>query len=188
MDQAEIVAIIEEATHHRGWISNSYAQVEFLLGDLIMRCRQFPEYAAQTATFTHSSPKRVAKVRAMLAIDGPLTAHHGEISEVLDAFEANHEIRNLLAHGFCEFHFTPTGDAGLVFRKFERGNVQEGQEPDILVQRTFRLVDMEYHRVQLVAQSQRALEVFAKVHYDLGWGELDPATLKNGWFQSPDIA
>ena len=64
MDQVEIVAVIEEATHQRGWISNSYAQVEFLLGDLIIRCREFAQYAEQTAAFTHSAPKRVSKVRA----------------------------------------------------------------------------------------------------------------------------
>lgn len=181
MEQAEIVAVIEEATHQRGWISNGYAQVEFLLGDLIMRCREFPQYAEQTQTFTHSAVKRVKKVRSMLAIDGPLTAHAEAIGEVLDAFEVNHDIRNLLAHGFCEFHFTPTDDAAMVFRIYERGDVQKGQEPDILVQRTFRLIDLQYHRAQLVAQSQRALEVFAKVHFDLGWGDLDPANLKNGW-------
>lgn len=180
MDQSEIEAIIEEATHHRGWISNSYAQVEYLLGDLIIRCRQFPEYEDQTATFTHSSPKRVAKVRLMLNVDGPLTPYTGEISEVLDAFETNHDIRNLLAHGFCEFHYTPTGDAGLIFRKFERGDVKNGQEAVELIERTFRLVDMHYHREQFVAQAQQALVVFAKVHFDLGWGNLDPNSLHNG--------
>lgn len=183
MDQAEIIAILEEATHHRGWISNSYAQVEFLLGNLIIRCRQFPQYAEQTATFTHSAPKRVAKVRSMLNVDGPLTSYETEINEVLDAFESNHEVRNLLAHGFCEFHFTPTGDAGLVFRKFQRGDVQAGQEADMLLQRTFRLVDIHYHREQFVAQAQRALEIFCQIHFDLGWGEIDPASLENGWTQ-----
>jgi hypothetical protein len=183
MDKPEIEAIIEEATHHRGWISNSYAQIEYLLGDLIIRCRQFPEYEQQTTTFTHSAPKRVAKVRSMLNVDGPLTPYGAEINQVLDAFEGNHEVRNLLAHGFCEFHFTATGDAGLVFRKFERGDVQAGQEPDMLVQKTFRLVDMHYHKEQFVDQAQRALEIFAKIHFDLGWGEINPDTLKDGWTQ-----
>jgi hypothetical protein len=182
LDQAEIVAIIEEATQQRGWISNAYAQVEYLLGDLIIRCRQFPEYAEQTAMFTHSATKRVAKLRAMLNIEGPLSVYAGPIAQVLDAFSANHDIRNLLAHGFCIFHFTPTGDAGLEFQKFERGDVNNGQEPDILIRQTFRLIDLEYFRTQFVAQSQNALELFAQVHFDLGWGELDPATLQEGWF------
>lgn len=184
MDEAEIIAAIEEATHHRGWISNSYAQVEFLLGDLIIRSREFPEYAKQTATFTHSSIKRVTKVRLMLDIDGPLTPHKASILAILDAFETNHDIRNLLAHGFCEFHFTSTGDAGLVFRKFERQKTEDKEEADSLIVRTFRPIDMQYHREQLVALAQQALETFAKIHFDFGWGDLDPTTMRNGWFKT----
>jgi hypothetical protein len=181
VDQDQIVAVIEEATSLRGWISNSYAQVEYLLGDLIMRCRQFPEYGEFTATISHSAVKRVSKVRSMLKIAGPLTPFVGHLSEVLDAFDLNHDVRNLLAHGFCEFHFTPDGDAGLYFRKFDRGDVGADQDPDILVERVFRLIDMQYHREQFTFQAQRALEVFAKVHFDLGWGNLDPDKLVNGW-------
>ncbi len=169
MDQAEIIETIEQATGHRGWISNSYAQVEFLLGDLIMRCRQFPEYAEFTATISHSAPTRVSKVRSMLRVEGPLDPYRSEMTAVLDAFEGNHEVRNLLAHGFCEFHYTPTGDAGLVFRKFERGGKSDNNQADTLITKTFRLVDMHYHREQFVAQAQQALELFAKIHSDLGW-------------------
>lgn len=169
MDEAEIIAIIEEGTHHRGWISNSYAQVEFLLGDLIERCRAFPEYNEFTATISHSAGKRVSKIRSMLTLEGPLAPYSAQITGVLDAFDGNHEVRNLLAHGFCTFHHTPTGDAGLVFRKFERGDVANGEDPDILVQRTFRLIDLQYHRTQFVAQSHDALQTFLQIHADLGW-------------------
>ena len=31
---AEIQAIIAAGTEHRGWIANSFAQIEFLLGDV----------------------------------------------------------------------------------------------------------------------------------------------------------
>ena len=49
---------LEEGQRLRGWIVNAYAQVEYLLGDLILRCRAFPEYEEQTRTFTHSAPTR----------------------------------------------------------------------------------------------------------------------------------
>lgn len=172
MDEAEIIAFIEQATLERGWISNSYAQVEYLLGDLILRCRQFPEYATQTATFTHSASKRVRKVRAILNIDGPLNPYIEQITNILDAFDTNHDIRNLLAHGFCEFHHTPAGDAGLYFRKFQRDNVPEGQNVDILTQRTFRLIDLQYHKGQMIHQSQQALEIFLGIYAVFGWGNL----------------
>jgi len=169
VDQAEIRAIIEEGMHLRGWISNAYAQVEYLLGDLIMQCRAYPIYAEQTATFTHSATKRVAKVRTMLNLGGPLAPYAARVGEMLDAFSNNHDTRNLLAHGFCEFHHTPSGDAGLVFSRFERGGGAENQNEDSLVVRTFRLVDLQYHEAQLTHQSKAALELFTEMYAELGW-------------------
>jgi len=95
-------ADIEEGQRLRGWITNAYAQIEFLLGDLILRCREFPEYAVETATFTHSAPKRVRQVRQMLEKQGALTPFAPELTSIIDRFEKKHETRNLLAHGFCE--------------------------------------------------------------------------------------
>jgi hypothetical protein len=104
---------IEEGQRLRGWIANAYAQIEFLLGDLLLRCREFPEYAAETASFTHSAPKRVRQVRKMLEKEGRLTSFAAELTSIIDRFEERHETRNLLAHGFCEYLVTPTGDAAL---------------------------------------------------------------------------
>lgn len=109
MDESEIRAIIEQAMHHRGWIANSYAQFEYLLGDLIGRCREFPEYFAHTQTVSHSAAKRIRKVHAMLALGGPLEPFGADLSAAMDVIEANDQIRNLLSHGFCTFHYTPTG-------------------------------------------------------------------------------
>ena len=169
MDREGIIALIEESTHHRGWISNSYAQVEFLLGDLIWRCRAFPEYSEQTKTISHSATKRVKKVRAMLEIEGPLTASAQKLGSVLDAFELNHDLRNLLAHGFCEFQPMPAGDPKFAFRKFERGKPELGEDDAQLVQRFFRIIDLRYHKEQLVAEASHAVLVFGELHHRLGW-------------------
>lgn len=169
MDEDEIKAIINEGTLRRGWISNSYAQVEFMLGDLIMRAREFSQYAVHTETVSHSAKKRVAKVRAMLRIDGPLSLFANEIGNVLDAFDRNHDLRNLLAHGFCEFRYTRNGDSGFYFRKFERGNADNGENAEVLIERTLRPIDLHYHETQLTHEAGTALAVFAKVYHHLGW-------------------
>ena len=64
-------AFIEEGQRLRGWITNAYAQIEFQLGDLILRCKGSP-YKIETATFTHSATKRASKVRNMAQKAGPL--------------------------------------------------------------------------------------------------------------------
>ena len=171
MEESECKYVIEKGTLCRGWISNSYAQIEFLLGDLIVRCRQFPSYDAHTATVSHSAAKRASKVRRMLEIDGPLKQFESDLNNVLNNFEKNHDLRNLLAHGFCTFLHTPDGDSGFMFRKFDRPLEDEGAD-HVLTQELFRLVDLEYHRAQLVAQAQHALNIFQAIHEALGWGEI----------------
>ncbi|MBT2187215.1 hypothetical protein [Sphingobium nicotianae] len=177
MDETKIKAIIEQGTHHRGWISNSYAQIEYLLGDLIMRCRVFPEYAEYTKTVSHSAMTRVGRVRSILALDGPMKQFAGEFIALLDAFEGNHEIRNPLAHGFCEFHHTPEGDAGFIFRKFDRVAAAEADDEGAYIIRTFRLIDLQYHREQLIDQSSQAIQLFHDIHTAFGWAGT-PATTR----------
>lgn len=160
LDGDQVIEMLQAGTSCRGWISNSYAQVEFLLGDLIQRCRQFPEYDSFTQTISHSASKRVSKVRSIIAMDGPLSEHALPLEAVLEAFERQHETRNLLAHGFCEFHHTPDGDAGFAFRRFIRAaNSESGHE---LLQKTFRLVDLEYHQAQMVEQASQRLSSFTR--------------------------
>ena len=45
MASAYQLSVIEQASFHRGAIITSYAQVEYLLGDIVMRCMVRPEYA-----------------------------------------------------------------------------------------------------------------------------------------------
>ena len=44
MSVAQIQNIIAAGTEHRGWIANSFAQIEFLLSKLIVRCRALAEW------------------------------------------------------------------------------------------------------------------------------------------------
>lgn len=179
MDKAEMTAMIEKAAHLRGWISNSYAQVEYLLGDLVVRCREFSEFDDFTKTISHSAATRVSKIRSMMKVGGALSPYIDDLTVIVDAFAANQDIRNLLAHGFCEFHFTRSGDAGFYFRKFGRGEVSEGQAADVLVERTFRLIDLEYYKAQLVAQATHAVATFVKIRSELGWSDVDVKKLIN---------
>jgi hypothetical protein len=159
------VTDIEEGPRLRGWITNAYAQIEFLLGDLILRCRAFPEYGAETATFTHSAPKRARQVRRMLQKSGVLEPFAAELTSIIDRFEERHETRNLLAHGFCEYLCTPAGDAGLQFQKWHR---QEDRDDARLI-RCFRLPDLEAEQESLVALSDEALHLFMRMHRHFGW-------------------
>ncbi len=74
-------ADIDEGQRLRGWIANAYAQIEYLLDDLILRCRAFPEYDTETSNkLTRSTAKRVRRVRSMLARAGPLSPFAADLT------------------------------------------------------------------------------------------------------------
>jgi len=171
VDALQLRAILEEGTHCRGWITNSYAQIEFLLGDLIVRSRWFHEYSEHNSTISHSATRRVAKVRAMLKITGALTPYTERLGAILNAFELTHDTRNLLAHGYCQLHYTPDGDAGLVFQKFDREAATMTNNDGARIQRTFRLADLRQQRDESVALAQQALMTFTTVASELGWAD-----------------
>lgn len=159
----QVVSLIEEGQRLRGWIANGYAQVEYLLGDIITRSHSIPVYAALRDRLPHRVESRIAKVRQILETDGYFTAHGDEINWMIDAFVNRHQTRNLLAHGFCTAYHTPDGDFGLEFRKWHR----EGNE-DRELTRTYRIVELEYERSQLTEVSQRALHLAFRIHNELG--------------------
>ena len=166
MDMDSIKADIEEGQRLRGWIANSYAQIEFMLGDLLLRCRTMPEYAAEAnKPFSHSAPKRVAGVRRLLEMDGPLSPFAPELLAILSRFEEGHGTRNLLAHGFCTFLHTPDGDAALQFAKWHR---HEGRDDARLV-RAFRLSDLMNEKSAFVALADEAGRLLLTMHRQLGW-------------------
>lgn len=160
---ARLIEAIEEGQRLRGWIANGYAQVEYLLGDIIAKALKMPEYVSLAERLPHRVEKRISMVRKLLAIDGYFSKHSNEIFWILDAFEDHHETRNLLAHGFCTAYHTPNGDFGLEFRKWHRDG-----ERDAEMKRTFRLAELEYERAQLQHVSQRAVALSFAIHDEMG--------------------
>lgn len=160
---AHLIAAIEEGQRLRGWIANGYAQVEYLLGDIITNAYKMPEYQPIAERLPHRIEKRIGAVRKIIEIQGYFTQHAAAIAEIADAFESHHEIRNLLAHGFCTAQHTPDGDFGLEFRKWHRDGNRDAE-----MIRTFRLVDLEYERAQLKNLSQLALTLSYRIHTELG--------------------
>ena len=163
MPPPELFAAIEDGQRLRGWIANGYAQVEYLLGDIITNALKMPQYEGLAARLPHRVDKRISLVRDILQIDGYFTDHCEEIQWILAAFEEHHQTRNLLAHGFCTAYHTPDGDFGLEFRKWHRDG-----DRDTEMKRTFRLIDLEYERTQLKNVSQRALALTYVIHQELG--------------------
>jgi hypothetical protein len=159
-----IVESVEEGQRLRGWIANSYAQIEFILGDIIVQSLRLAEYNEVGTALPHGAPDRIKRVRRILEFEGVFSEFRDELAKILADFEDHHEVRNLLAHGLCTVYHTSDNDFGLEFRKWHR--VPDRQDAQLI--KTFRLVDLEYHKSSLVELSQRALELHYRIHDRLG--------------------
>lgn len=160
----KVIQAVEEAQRLRGWIANGYAQVEFLLGNIIVLSLSMPEYEQVGGVLPHGSPDRIRRVRRILQFAGVFSEFDRELTWILDEFENHHETRDLLAHGFCEVHHTPDGEFGFSFRKWHRVSDRH----DAQLQRTFRLTDLEHEKTVIGEISQRALKLSHRIHERLG--------------------
>jgi hypothetical protein len=158
-----ITSAIDDGQRLRGWILNGYAQVEYLLGDIIRLANQMPSYEPCHDRLPHRVEKRIATVRKLLEIEGFFSGYQDEILWIIDAFEASQSTRHFLAHGFCTVFHTPTGDFGLEFRKWHRDGNSDQE-----LRRMFRLIDLEYERAQFTHVAERALALSHNMHGALG--------------------
>jgi len=159
-----VLAATEEAQRLRGWVANGYAQVEYLLGDIIMKALDMPEYGELPKRLPHGAPKRIERVNKVLEIEGFFSKFEEELIWILEAFGAHHETRNLLAHGFCSIYHTPEEDVGFEFRKWHR----DDEHGDVEIKKTFKLVHLEYEKTQLIEVSSRSLKLSRQIHEELG--------------------
>ena len=155
---------IEEAQRLRGWVANGYAQVEYLLGDIIVKALEMPEYGELPKRLPHGAPKRIKRVNKILEVEGFFSKFEDQLKWILEAFEAHHETRNLLAHGFCTIHHTPEEEVGFEFRKWHR----DAEHGDVEIVKTFLLINLEYEKTQLIEVSSRSLELSRQIHQELG--------------------
>jgi len=126
----DVKAMIEDCQRLRGWLINSFAQVEFLLGDLPCRAWELPEYARMREPVSIVAKNRMKQTRALLEAPGPLAEYAERLLPLLDRFERYDQVRNFIAHGFCSFDLVPrTREMAMRFRQYVP---KKGAAPELL--------------------------------------------------------
>ncbi|MGR4862977.1 hypothetical protein [Caulobacter sp. LARHSG274] len=110
--------LIEECQQLRGWLINSFAQVEFLLGDIVCRAWELPEFVSLRRPIPMGVGNRLAALRELLEFGTSMDSFKGQIEIALTEFERFEEVRHFLTHGFCSFDVTGAGDAAMRFRRY----------------------------------------------------------------------
>ena len=173
---SDLIATINAMTADRGWIINSYAQIEFLLADLIEKTSGFEEYAEwANKPLPFGIGNRVKHVTT-LCQSGRLAPHAEALARIIADLLSIEESRHLYIHGFASFMFTPKGDRAMHFRRYvppEKGGTAT------LTSELKRGVDLAKEREQATAFAQYAVGIFREIYRDLGLepdADVQPAT------------
>lgn len=103
----------------RGRILQYYATVEFILADLVVRCRGITDYRSLDLRFPLSMAARLRAAKAILESPGPL--YSAGASELIGRLERWESTRHDLAHGHARTFTANLDDVWLIeVRRWER--------------------------------------------------------------------
>lgn len=168
---------IERFQTLRGWIVGSYAQIEFMMADTIVRSQSLADYEHLPKTATFNVTKRAKRFRQLLESEGAIGQDRVALLDVLNRWEASEEIRHFLVHGFAIFRWTRAGDMLMTFRRY----MPDLDETDPFREMHFRLDTLQRLRDQLAEEANQAVGLFEGMHDRLGWkGPADMPMRGNG--------
>jgi hypothetical protein len=89
--------VLTLASFNRGAIITSYAQVEFLLADLVLRWRT--QTRGEEGTLPYSLDSRIQAAREVIRQNDSFKDYRAEVDELIDGLKPYREIRDMMAHG-----------------------------------------------------------------------------------------
>ena len=129
----------------------------------LCNARSIPDYA--TLRIPYRTDKRIAEVRRLCSLSGPLEAFSGQLIELVDRFEAFEEPRLLLVHGFCSVSINDAGNMGFNFKRYRPTK----DDPTQMEERTYTLSDLQIERNAFVRFAREAMDLFVEMHRVMGW-------------------
>ena len=149
----------------RGAIVNAYAQVEFMLADLVARCRELPEYASEISKLPYGVDARVKAIKKLCAMAGPLNEFQRDLVPIADKLLELENDRHFLTHGFAICEHDKKGNVRLVLRRF----VPRSGDEWTPAHRNFTPDELMHLQKVTAVFVSTALEAFRRVHVQLGF-------------------
>ena len=153
---------IRDSFHtERGRFLNSYAQVEYLVLDILAKINPIIQYTQLTNKFPSSTPNRIKALKRVLNVDGPLQKYSSTFIKMMNLLEDNSEVRHFLTHGFSKITFRKNNYIGVELRRFNPKS-DNPWEPDLII------YSFDDYQAAVVTVSNIASEVLneCRVMYD----------------------
>jgi len=155
-------AVIGNAAALRGAIITSYAQVEYLLADIVLRCQPMAEYSTLPQTFPYKLETRIARVRDIVGMSGPLQKYKDEFEKVITELLKFEELRHFMAHGLLHVRASCVGDHILIYRMHRQTKGSTIEEGTI----TTNLPQLEDAAQKIAHYSLQTASLFHDVYRD----------------------
>jgi hypothetical protein len=159
------VPVIHQMMADRAWIINSYAQVEYLAADLIVKSRRFPEYSDVLDKPVPFGIVARVQLLTKLCLFGPLAQYGGSLVPLLAHVLELEETRHFFTHGFLSVHIEENGrQMAMHLRRYvppKKGEVETKAELLILPN------EMTRSKERWVRFAQNAVETFRFVYTEL---------------------
>lgn len=164
--EERFLPVIHRMIEDRGWILNSYAQLEFLAADLIVKSRKFREYKELLdKPVDFGIANRVARIQQLCQY-GPLKQHADAILPLLDRVLKLEETRHYFTHGFMSVHIQRDGKAmAMHLRRYVPPKKGELETRGELLVFPEQLAD---ERARWLVFAQSAVLIFRDVYAALG--------------------
>ncbi len=155
--------VIRVADELRGAIIGRYAEVEFFLGDIVVRCQALPEYAALPDSFPYKPSKRPGRVRQFLGLPGPLSAYKEALERTMSELEVFEELRHFLVHGHQELTTRADRWHQLSYNLYRE---QDGRYA--LFEIKTNLESLEARRTEIACLAQVAVSLMSEIYLQHG--------------------
>lgn len=156
--------MIDRMHYLRGQALGSFAHVEYILGDFCERVRPLPEYSGASATLPYAFDTRVARVRAMCQLPGPLEPYREPLDQLLSDIEQWAWFRHHMAHGFLRLEATSDRQAHQIRSLRYLPTKSEPYAKDI---RLMNLNSFALAAADITTITGRAFELFEQIYSEL---------------------
>lgn len=152
----------------RGAIITQFAHVEFMFADLYFRALQLPEYRSLPAKLPYLVRKRIARVKQLAAMDGPISAYGTELLGVADGLTEFEDLRQFMAHG----HMTVQFDADPPTIAFQVYDQPKDSGPILRIMRTNH-IDLGEESIRVGRYDNRVVALLYRIFTEI---PLEPTT------------
>lgn len=97
-------ASVDAALLYRGAIVAGWASVETTIIELAIRASGHEAYVGHRKAYPTKLKTRVAYLRDILSLPGPLDRYADDIGRIVDHYVESADLRNMLAHAFMEVY------------------------------------------------------------------------------------